>query len=233
MTDSHTNSEFLNWLQQDQDYKRLEFCSLDDEFLVNCPDVKSADRLWRSLDWKSHPPALQQKRVVIRVNNRLYAATNNVLQLNNQSQTTEDKMQTQTDFLSSWARANPLLFKRLEGCAIVYSTDRDKGFPCLAAKYEFAEKQFNRRINELIGQPLSVWAEAIAMPRRQAIEQFLETGEEQQVSYENRWQDMNWLLHNRVFSLAEGEVIVTVKEGDCWQTGYWQNYAKSLKTQAG
>ena len=221
------NSEFLNWLQQIPSFDRMEFCSLDDEYLVVCPDDKSADQLWQEIDRNAYPPLIRQKHVVIRVGEHLFAATKNALQWSQDTTITEDAMQSQALYLSPWAREHPLVFNALEGCAIIYSTDRDQGYRCLAAKYEFDEEQFNRPLPQLIGQPLNVWAEAIALPRQRAIEQFLETGEEQRISYENYYQGAKWLLHNRIFKLSDDEIVVTVTEGASWQRGYWENYAKS------
>ena len=68
---------------------------------------------------------------------------------------------------STWANQNAQLFAAMPGFVFLHSTD--PGYKFLAVKPDLSEGRLNRPIADLIGQPLRVTDEAIALPKERAI----------------------------------------------------------------
>lgn len=217
------DSRLLDWLQKAPEFKQLQWLATEHEIIVTSPTIYSANCLWRSLDWGQCPPTICGKRVVIWAEGRIYGSSSEVVQWKDDSFVKTMQSQSTQAILSQWAQENPQIFNALPGCAIIYSDDRDTGYRCLAAKYEFSEQQFNKPIAKLIGNPIGAWAEAISIPRTRGIEMLLESGEPQRIYYENFYMGANWRIENEILKLPTGEILVIVKEGEEWQRGYWRN----------
>lgn len=129
---------------------------------------------------------------------------------------------------STWARQNSLLWKNMEGIVIIYSDDRDQGFPILDLKSP-NQARFNSASR--IGNPMNaIQEENILLPRRQAIAAVLDGEEEVSFSWEHDWTDpiMNarriWRLGGHMFRLAQGEIalcISDVGENRIQQINHW------------
>jgi hypothetical protein len=178
-----------------------------------CNDFYTARELWRSrylLGGEDFPTSLQ-----VYVNRRLYASGS---VRRKPSNTLRDMN------LSTWVKQNSKLFNAIPGLVFLHSADTE--FRFLAVKPDITERQFNRPIVDLIGQPLRVTDNRIAMPKERAIEEAIATGENQFYSYDYHWKGLFWQFEVSVIPLPDmGEVMVMVRDSEqaSWQRGYWLN----------
>jgi hypothetical protein len=225
----HYSDPVTNWIKQAPHAEGIRWWPVDREVFVDTPSIEAADYLMAALESQPHPFTIAQKCVVIRCNGRIYGTSSRACKLQECSNRRNDVgnfTQIDDQMLSDWVRNNPQLFAAIPGCAIIYRADRDADYPCTEVKFEFSEKQLNKPRIELIGRGLSAWDEAIAIPRRAAIERLMESGEPQTIVYENLYKDLIWVLKSRVALLPNNEIFVSVVEGDGWQRDYWKRIAE-------
>lgn len=186
-----------------------------------CDDLYTAKDLWRSrhkLDTGDDCETL----LFVHVKDRVYASGSVRSQGNSKSA-------TEMDTLSIWAKQNAGLFKAMPGFVFLHSADANSGFKFLAVKPDINEERLNRPIVNLLGQPLRVTDERIALPKERAIQKAIAMGETQSYGYGFNWNGKLWHFQVSVVPLLDiGEVLVIVKDVDQqahWQRGYWLNTA--------
>lgn len=217
---SATDQKFLQWLNHVEDPRSVTIGILKDRIRVICNDVFSVKRLWKTRYLLS---CEKEIKLELYVRQKPYGISVIPPFLHF---TTMIHAPSYSYSESQWATRNRDIFLAIPGSVFVHSADKDRGYPYLAVKPDLTEKRLNKPIRELIGQPIRITPEAIAIPKEAAIEEALRTQQPQQYFYDFVWESLLWNFKVDVVPLIEhNEVLVIVTDADerRWQRDYWLN----------
>lgn len=207
----------FTWLSKISAEDLIKYKIENDRVDVTVTNSIAANALWKS---QYHIAPL---RLRILIHSRLYAESDRAPLLSYISHGGAASMLNRIHNLSSQWLRNPInqsFLSLIESPCIVYSTDSDGGYRVKAIKEWMHPKKFNRSVDFLLsdgGQPLSVWDEAIALPRQRLMEEAIATGIAQREAYEHVWNGLVWSLEHNVIPLQTGEVLVAVSDLKDWQ----------------
>lgn len=126
--------------------------------------------------------------------------------------------------MSEWARQNWEFFKHLPGTNYIFSTDSDRGFPCLEVVTSITESQLHKGSRAAsINTPITEFAPAISSHRKAAIEEAISTGKNQSYTYHYKDLDLglDFVFPSEVIVLSQHEVWVRVHNDD-FTRQYWE-----------
>lgn len=215
--------QILQWLSKAQEVETLNVQWRDRELTVQCGNRLQALRLSDALDMLV---PTDMKWVKIYIGKQSLSCVS-LDRLRGSTSSASKTMLTATieTMPSVWARQNLHVFQAIPGTVALLSTEPGHRF--LALKPEISEGRLNKPISALINQPLQTMDEELWLPRKQAIDRVLETGENERYTYTHFWEGLRWHFQCTVAKASDSEIMTIVEDLDDpiahWQKEWWRN----------
>ena len=135
-------------------------------------------------------------------------------------------------FRSQWAASNPTLFQSLQSAGTTTIHASTGGLHYLEVlPYLGIEDIMHKPPAELIGKAAAETHSVIGQAKDWCCRKAIEVGSRAQQDYEMEWNGAIWRKRIvAVYLPGCEEVLCRTEDLAEWQRGYWQNYAKYLRT---